>query len=122
MKVDVKRCLFLEKKYCSKCGKENSADAIYCISCGAPLEKTAQAYAGPKKRNDECFGREEEDECFGIPNGGLIVGVIFGALLIFVGLGIIYGWTDWNLLGPAVIIIIGILILTGALTKSRRKR
>uniref|UniRef100_A0A7C3J4Y1 Zinc ribbon domain-containing protein n=1 Tax=Candidatus Methanomethylicus mesodigestus TaxID=1867258 RepID=A0A7C3J4Y1_9CREN len=114
--------LILEKKYCSKCGKENASDALYCSSCGAPLEKIAQPYAGPKRHDDECFGREEEEECFGIPNGGLIVGVIFGIILILVGIGIIYGWTNWNLLGPAIIIIVGILILVGALTKSRRRR
>jgi phosphoglycerol transferase MdoB-like AlkP superfamily enzyme len=63
-----------------------------------------------------------ENECFGLPNGGMIVGIIIGIIIILVGLSLFlqttYGITIdfW----PIILIIFGLLILAGAL--SRRKR
>lgn len=108
-------------RYCSKCGKENLDDAVYCMNCGTPLVATAEPYAGPKKRReDECFGTQEE-RCFGIPNGAAIAGIIFGVLLIFAGIALFFGWSwNWNWLGAAILLLIGVLIVIGALYRRRR--
>jgi uncharacterized membrane protein YvbJ len=109
-------------RYCSKCGKENADDAMFCKNCGAAITATAEPYAGPKKqRNDDCFGTEGE-RCFGVPNGGIIVGIVFGILLILAGVALFYGWAwNWNWVGAAILVLIGALIILGAYYRSRRR-
>jgi uncharacterized membrane protein YvbJ len=110
--------------YCTKCGTQNPDDAQVCSQCGASL-----ATPGPPRRyrsEDECFGprenRRREDECFGLPHGGAIVGIIFGIIIIFIGIAIYTGLTNvWNVLGPLVIVIIGILLIAGALYGMRQR-
>ncbi|HIH62013.1 MAG TPA: zinc ribbon domain-containing protein [Methanobacteriales archaeon] len=102
--------------YCPKCGKKNEEDAEFCSSCGTPLKTTP--------RRDTCFGRPEErykDECFGLPHGGLIVGVIFGTLLIIIGISAMLKIDIGYIIGPSIMIIIGILIIIGALYKVSQK-
>ena len=109
--------------YCQKCGTKNRENAKVCKECEAklyPMDKTIETQART------CFGpREErrrpEDECFGLPHGGVIVGVIIGAIIIIVGvstlLSNVFGWNVevWNTFWPLLIIVIGILILAGAI-------
>ena len=102
--------------YCPKCGKKNEEDAEFCSSCGTLLKTTP--------RRDTCFSQPEErykDECFGLPHGGLIVGVIFGTLLIIIGISAILKIDIGYIIGPSIMIIIGILIIIGALYKVRQK-
>lgn len=98
--------------YCHKCGTKNEDDAEYCSKCGTPLKEGDDNY-------DRRHGRREyarqRNECFGLPHGGLIVGLIVGVLLILFGLSSIYGFAIWNYIWPIVIIIVGILILAGAI-------
>lgn len=101
--------------YCPKCGKKNEEDAKFCSACGTPLQET---------RGDTCFGQPEEryrEECFGIPHGGLIVGVIFGTLLIIIGISAILKIDIGYIIGPFIMITIGVLIIVGAIYKTRQK-
>lgn len=62
-----------------------------------------------------------EDECFGIPRGGTVVGIFFGFIIALAGLSLLakevyqidIPW--W----PIVIILIGALIITGAIYRRR---
>lgn len=98
-------------------------DATVCTKCGASLQITA-----PKREyhsRGECFGpserREMETGCFGLPYGGAIVGMIFGLIIIFIGLAILSGINIWTYLGPLILVIVGILIVVGALYGMRRR-
>ena len=109
--------------YCTKCGAKNEEDAKVCAKCGASLQ------ASPPERRprsgDDCFGSREgrrmEDECFGLPHGGAIVGIIFGIIIVIIGLAILSGLRIWDYLGPLIIVIVGILIIGGALYGMRRR-
>ncbi len=108
--------------YCTKCGAKNEDDVDVCAKCGAPLKEFSRERRR-RPRND-CFGRRErhmEDECFGLPHGGAIMGVIFGALLVILGLAITLGINVWDYLGALFLIIIGILVVAGALYGIRRR-
>jgi hypothetical protein len=104
--------------YCSKCGTQNPDTNIACSNCGAPLYTVGQRYPG----SDREHYRRMENECFGLPNGGMIVGIIIGIIIILVGLSLFlqttYGITIdfW----PIILIIFGLLILAGALSRRRR--
>ncbi len=103
--------------YCPKCGKKNEEDAEFCSSCGTPLKMV-------KHKEDTCFGQPEEryrEECFGIPHGGLIVGAIFGTLLIIIGISAILGINIGYIIGPFIMIVIGILIIIGVIYRTRQK-
>lgn len=84
-----------------------------------------------RKTEPTCFGpkREHEDECFGLPHGGIIVAVIIGVIIIIAGLtsllNNIFKWDIdvWSSVWPTLIIIVGILIIAGAVYGlSQRKR
>jgi len=107
--------------YCPKCGTNNEEDAKFCVKCGAALYPEK-----PKERREEftCFGPREkrvEEECFGIPYGGAIVGIIFGAIIILIGLAIASGQDIGKWLGPFILIIVGLLIIIGAIYGFRRR-
>jgi len=75
-----------------------------------------------ERRSGQCFGAREkrEDECFGLPRGGAIFGLVIGALIIILGLQQLFGWEID--IGPFAIIIVGVLIVAGAIyTFTRRK-
>ena len=100
--------------YCTKCGTKNADDATNCVNCGNSLGQTGREYP----RESSCFGpreRRTQDECFGLPFGGAIVSVIIGIFLIIIGLSIYYHIDIGSLMGPIVIIIIGILVIVGTL-------
>ena len=103
---------------CTKCGTKNADDAQFCINCGAAINMTEIN----RRRGSGCFGsdRRMENECFGIPNGGTIVGLLIGIIIIIYGLGNLFGWRiDF---GPLVLVLIGGLIVIGALYGLARKR
>ena len=104
---------------CPKCGTNNPYEARFCVSCGSTLN----AVEGKRKRGSTCFGQPErrmEDECFGLPHGGAIAGIIIGIIIILYGLVNIYGWKlD---IGAYIPIIIGILIVAGAIYGLTRRR
>jgi len=107
--------------YCTKCGTKNADDAAICVNCGASLGLTRREYPS----GSPCFGpreRRAQDECFGLPYGGAIVSVIIGIFLVIVGLAIYYKIDIGSLIGPFVIIIIGILVIVGTLYGYRYSR
>lgn len=98
--------------YCHKCGTKNEDDAEYCSKCGTPLKETDDNYDRRHQRREYT---RQRNECFGLPHGGMIVGLIVGVLLILFGLSSIYGFVIWNYIWPIIIIIVGILIVAGAI-------
>ncbi len=106
--------------YCPKCGTENPEAAKFCVKCGAAL----YAERREKREGDTCFGPREqrvEDECFGIPRGGAIAGIIFGAIIILIGLSIAFGLDIGSWIGPLILIVIGLLVVVGAIFRQRRR-
>jgi uncharacterized membrane protein YvbJ len=97
--------------YCTKCGTKNPDDATTCSNCGAALNPTREE----RRRHY----RRYEQECFGIPHGGAIVGIAFGLIIVLAGMIIILQQENiipetvdiW----PFALIILGLLILIGAL-------
>ena len=116
--------------YCTKCGAQNEDNADHCIKCGASLkvshsekrsgEEQLERGAENLGRMGERWGRQMENECFGIPQGNTVVGIIIGLIIIFVGLRELYGWSID--IGPYIIIIIGLLIMAGALFSRDKRR
>ena len=109
--------------YCTKCGSKNEDDVDVCSNCKASLQVHR---ISRRKSGDDCFGSRgrKEDDCFGLPNGGAIVGLIFGAIIVLIGLALLSGssWDFlWSLLWPFIIVIIGVLIVGGALYGMRRR-
>jgi cytochrome c biogenesis protein CcdA len=76
-------------------------------------------------REDTCFGRRErrvEEQCFGLPYGAAIVGIAFGLFIIIIGLAISLELDIGRIIGPSAAIIIGSLIVAGAIYGLTRKR
>jgi len=109
--------------YCSKCGTKNEDDAKVCTNCGASLYAPKRVYYRHKR--NECFGpREErhfEEECFGLPYGGAIVSIIFGVIILAFGFAWLLGKPLWEYIGPLLLILVGILIIAGAIYGAMRR-
>jgi len=111
--------------YCPRCGTKNEDEARFCVQCGAPLYEEAST----EKTQEVCFGpreREHVEECFGLPYGGAIVGIVFGLLIVIWGvllvlhqMGVIPKLVD---IWPFAVIIVGVLIIAGALYKLRQRK
>ena len=118
--------------YCSKCGTKNEENAEHCYQCGSKLnlskekdwakrfEEGAEEFGRRAEAWGESFGKRAEDECFGLPHGGTIIGLIFGIIIIIAGLLWITGIT-FNI-WPFFILIVGILIIVGAIYSLTRKQ
>ena len=106
--------------YCQQCGAKNEDDAEFCAQCGASLYPAKAA----KEQGDTCFGSEGgvEEECFGLPHGGVIAGAILGIFMILMGVGLLFGWNIWIWIGPLTLIIIGLLMVAGAIYSTIRRR
>ena len=109
------RCISLIK--CPKCGSDNKDDSKFCASCGSAL------YVERVKRRDDCFGPSEpEKACFGLPYGGIIIGIIIGLFIVILGIAQIANLQINQYIGPLILILIGVLIVAGALYgMSKRK-
>ena len=104
--------------YCSKCGTQNPDAATTCSNCGAPLYTVGEQYRGSEREHY----KRVESECFGLPNGGMIASIVIGAIIILVGLTL-FLQTTYNIdinFWPFILVIIGILIVAGALYRRRR--
>lgn len=97
--------------YCTRCGTKNEEDAVMCVKCRASL------VGHPPWRREH----RPEEECFGLPHGGVIAGLVIGIAIILVGIASLLGIEFWNYLWPLIIIIIGVLITSGALYKYSRR-
>jgi uncharacterized membrane protein YvbJ len=101
--------------YCKNCGTKNEDDDDYCSKCGTSLKEDDERRYRRERR------RRQRDECFGLPSGNIIGPLIAGVVLILVGLSAIYGFQYLRYLGPVLIVLIGLLIIAGAIYRSRRK-
>ena len=109
--------------YCTKCGAQNEDEVAFCASCGASMNIIPQERRGWEEELEyraedfgeraEQFGKRMEDECFGLPGGSSIIGILFGLAIIHLGARELFGW-DIDF-GPFAIIVVGVLILAGAL-------
>jgi hypothetical protein len=52
----------------------------------------------------------------------MIVGILFGILLILFGVSAYYGIDLWRYIWPIIIVIVGILIIAGAISNYARRR
>lgn len=100
--------------YCHNCGTKNEEEDEYCSKCGTPLKENVEHRQRAESR------QRQREECFGLPYGNIIVPLIIGVILILSGLSSIYGFELENL-WPAIIVIIGLLIIAGAIYGIRRK-
>ncbi len=114
--------------YCTKCGKQNEDDAVFCKNCGAPL----QAVPGHEW---EHRGRRAQNECDRECQGGARgYSWIWGIIVILIGLWVILNWALPNVNMPGmqqmmdsvpfwwvIPLLIGIIIIIiGARLMSRR--
>lgn len=105
--------------YCPKCGTKNEDTADFCVKCGANLQTGTVA----SRRYER---RRAEQECFGLPHGGAIAGIVFGVILLI--WGIIMLLQQMDIIGETfqfwyiIIIVIGILIVAGAIYKVTRPK
>jgi uncharacterized membrane protein YvbJ len=105
--------------YCPKCGTKNDDTADFCVKCGASLQTGTVA----SRRYER---RKAEQECFGLPHGGAIAGIIIGAIILLWGISMLLQQTGviaatlnfWYV----IIIVIGILIIAGAIYKTTRSK
>ena len=120
--------------YCSKCGTKNEEDAKYCSKCGADLEVSREKHWDERVdewgeevgRRAEKWGKQMEreftDECFGLPHGGAIAGIIFGIIILVFGFAWLTGVDIWANIGPFMAILVGLLIVAGAIYRVTRRR
>jgi uncharacterized membrane protein YvbJ len=108
--------------YCPKCGTKNEDTAVFCSSCGASLQTGTSA----SRRYER---RRAEQECFGLPHGGIFVGLAIGLIIILWGFiilgqqaGLISSTVNVSqLVWPLALVVLGILILVGALYSLSRR-
>jgi pilus assembly protein TadC len=119
--------------YCKKCGSEVREDMAFCPRCGAALkvEKPAvevrraeKAEKSEKQEKEEKMEKTEKHEKreFGVIGplaGGLIL--IFAGFLLYLA---VTGYLGWQVIGPLLLIIVGVIILVGivygVMTATRR--
>jgi len=104
--------------YCTKCGTQNEDTALVCVKCGASLETGTQV----SRRYER---RRVENECFGLPHGGAIAGIIIGTVVLLWGAFEFAKQAGWITRAPEIwpifIILIGLLIVLGALYRMGRR-
>jgi uncharacterized membrane protein YvbJ len=102
---------------CPKCGSSNKDDSRFCASCGSAL------YVERAKKRDDCFGpNEPEKACFGLPYGGVIIGIVIGLFIVILGLAQLAGQNISAYIGPFILILIGVLIVVGAIYGLSKRR
>jgi amino acid transporter len=69
--------------------------------------------------------RRKEGECFGLPHGGAIAGIVIGALILLWGFMQLAQQQRWIEQGISiwwiVLIIIGVLMIAGAVYRASRR-
>ena len=120
--------------YCTKCGTRNPDDARHCSDCGASLEvsreesfekraeKWGEEFGKQMEQVGGEFGKRMEEECFGLPYGRAVVGIVFGVFIILIGLAIFMGQDIGQWIGPSAAVVIGMLIVAGAIYGLTRRR
>jgi uncharacterized membrane protein YvbJ len=105
--------------YCPKCGTKNEDTANFCVNCGASLQTGTVTTRWQERK-------KAEQECFGLPHGGAIVGIAIGAIILIWGISMLLQQTGFiavtNFPWYIIIIVFGILMLSGALYKMTRPK
>ncbi len=116
--------------YCSKCGTKVGEEMIFCPNCGASLKAAqppVEAAPAPapqrvekaeKCEKEEKGEKREKTEKYEKREFGFIGPLIGGLILTFFGLMFYLqatGFIGWRVAGPLFLIIVGIVILIGAL-------
>jgi len=117
--------------YCPKCGTKVREEMAFCPKCGAALKvEQPPAEAAPpvpyraekaekheKREKEEKGEKREKTEKYEKREFGYIGPLIGGLILIFVGLMFYLTVTarlKWQVVWPLLVIIIGIIIIVGA--------
>ena len=125
--------------YCQKCGTKVGEEMAFCAKCGATLEiKTSTAEARPSghyrsEKSEKGEKREKEEkgektEKHEKREFGILGPLIGGLILILVGFMLylaVTGYLRWQVIWPLFIIIVGVVIIVGAvygaITAARRQ-
>jgi len=104
--------------YCTRCGTKNEDTAVTCVKCGTTLQTgTMETRRYERKR--------AEEECFGLPHGGIIAALVIGVLILLWGFFALAEQQGWITRAPEfwwlIIIIIGVLMIAGALYRMSRR-
>ena len=82
--------------YCTKCGKQNDDDAVYCKFCGAPLMGTTPPSEAGQQW--QARGRHADNECDReCQRGSRGSSWVWGLIVIVIGLWIIFNWALPNI-------------------------
>ncbi|NIO38495.1 zinc-ribbon domain-containing protein [Candidatus Bathyarchaeota archaeon] len=122
--------------YCAKCGTETSEGMTFCPKCGAPLKaerppveaaparyRHEKQEKGEKQEKSEKAEKAEKGEKYEKREFGLIGPLIGGLFLIFLGFVFylqLIGYNLWQNAGAFFLVIVGILIIIGAIMAARR--
>lgn len=129
--------------YCQKCGAEISEDMAFCSRCGASLkgeqpaaearppseykrekeEKGEKAEKSEKQEKREGDWEWEKSEKYEKREFGFVGPLVGGLFLIFLGFmfySTIIGYAIWDIGWALFLVIIGILIIIGAIFAVRR--
>jgi uncharacterized membrane protein YeaQ/YmgE (transglycosylase-associated protein family) len=111
--------------YCPKCGNKVEDNMTFCSRCGAPLKAETAAQPAPalqkseKNEKGEKQEKQEKDEKHEKSGGGFIGFLIAGLVLAFIGVIAYYdvttGLPNSELLGPVILLIIGIALVVVAI-------
>jgi uncharacterized membrane protein YvbJ len=112
--------------YCHNCGTKNEDDAEFCSKCGEPLKDVRDydddRYHRRHRHRDDRYYRQR-NECFGLPHGNIVGPLIAGVILILIGIASFTGFQDiWTYIWPAIIIIVGLMIIVGAMYGAQRRK
>ena len=92
--------------YCTKCGTENTDDAINCVNCGASMQPPAYR----RSRRDW----DLEDDCFG-GRSRTMWPLFIGLFIIMIGLSSLlentYSWARFDNIWPFFLIALGLTII-----------
>lgn len=119
--------------YCPKCGTEVSEEMAFCPKCGAPLKAEKPSIEAPptgyrpekaeKAEKHEKQEKGEKTEKHEKREFGFIGSLIGGLILIFFGLMSylqVTGFLGKEVVGALFLILIGIIIIIGAIYAARR--
>jgi uncharacterized membrane protein YeaQ/YmgE (transglycosylase-associated protein family) len=113
--------------YCAKCGNKVEENMTFCSRCGAPLKAESPAQPAPapvpqkseKNEKGEKQEKQEKGEKHEKSGGGFIGFLIAGLVLAFLGIIAYYdvttGLPNSELLGPAILLVIGIALVVVAI-------